>query len=37
MPMQRQHMKDLLASEERRNKGLFKSLLTTLRPLLVST
>ena len=36
MPMQRQHMKELLASEEQRNKGLFKSLLTTLRPLLAS-
>lgn len=34
MPMQRQHMKELLAREEIHNKGLFKSLLTTLRPLL---
>ncbi len=34
MPAQRQHMKELLASEERGNKGLFKSLQTTLRPLL---
>jgi tRNA 2-thiocytidine biosynthesis protein TtcA len=34
MPTQRQHMKELLAREERDNKGLFKSLLTTLRPLM---
>jgi tRNA 2-thiocytidine biosynthesis protein TtcA len=34
MPTQRQHMKALLAAEEARNKLLFKSLLTTLRPLM---
>lgn len=34
MPAQRQRMKELLAREESGNKGLFKSLLTTLRPLL---
>jgi len=34
MPTQRQHMKDLLAAEEARNKLLFRSLLTTLRPLM---
>jgi tRNA 2-thiocytidine biosynthesis protein TtcA len=34
MPTQRQHMKTLLAAEERQNKLLFKSLLTTLRPLM---
>jgi len=34
MPTQRQHMKALLAAEERQNKLLFKSLLTTLRPLM---
>lgn len=34
MPTQRQHMKELLAGEEHANKGLFKSLLTTMRPLL---
>jgi tRNA 2-thiocytidine biosynthesis protein TtcA len=33
-PTQRQHMKDLLAAEEARNKLLFRSLLTTLRPLM---
>jgi tRNA 2-thiocytidine biosynthesis protein TtcA len=33
-PMQRQHMKELLAAEESGNKGLFKSLLTTLKPLM---
>lgn len=34
MPTERMHMKELLAAEERRNRGLFKSLLTTMRPLL---
>jgi tRNA 2-thiocytidine biosynthesis protein TtcA len=34
MPTQRQHMKELLAAEEASNKQLFKSLLTTLRPLM---
>jgi tRNA 2-thiocytidine biosynthesis protein TtcA len=34
MPTQRQHMKMLLAAEETQNKLLFKSLLTTLRPLM---
>jgi len=34
MPTQRQHMKELLAKEELDNKGLFKSLLTALRPLM---
>jgi tRNA 2-thiocytidine biosynthesis protein TtcA len=34
MPTQRQHMKDLLAAEEASNRLLFKSLLTTLRPLM---
>jgi tRNA 2-thiocytidine biosynthesis protein TtcA len=34
MPTQRQHMKTLLAAEEARNKLLFRSLLTTLRPLM---
>ncbi|MCW9013385.1 MAG: tRNA 2-thiocytidine biosynthesis protein TtcA [Gammaproteobacteria bacterium] len=34
MPTQRQHMKELLAGEERLNKTLFKSLLTTLKPLM---
>jgi tRNA 2-thiocytidine biosynthesis protein TtcA len=34
MPTQRQHMKELLASEEQRNPRLFKSLLATLRPLM---
>ena len=36
-PTQRQHMKELLASEELNNKGLFKSLLTTLKPLMDSS
>lgn len=36
MPMQRQHLKELLAGEEGTNKGLFKSLLTTLKPLMVA-
>ncbi len=34
MPTQRQHMKELLAAEEQDNKLLFKSLLSTLRPLM---
>jgi len=34
MPTQRQHMKELLAGEEKNNKTLFKSLLTTLKPLM---
>jgi tRNA 2-thiocytidine biosynthesis protein TtcA len=34
MPTQRQHMKELLAAEETQNKLLFKSLLTTMRPLM---
>jgi tRNA 2-thiocytidine biosynthesis protein TtcA len=34
MPTQRQHMKQLLSAEERRNPGLFKSLLATMRPLM---
>jgi tRNA(Ile)-lysidine synthase TilS/MesJ len=37
MPMQRQHMKALLAREEKHNRGLFKSLRTTLRPLLAQS
>lgn len=36
IPTQRQHMKELLAAEEVRNNGLFKSLLTTLKPLMTS-
>ncbi len=35
-PTERQHMKELLLAEERRNKGLYKSLLTTMRPLMVN-
>ena len=34
MPTQRQHFKELLASEELSNKLLFKSLLTTMKPLM---
>ena len=34
MPTQRQHMKELLNAEERLNPYLFKSLLSTLRPLI---
>jgi tRNA 2-thiocytidine biosynthesis protein TtcA len=34
MPTQRQHMKELLAKEEADNKLLFKSLLSTLKPLM---
>ncbi|HIP52460.1 MAG TPA: tRNA 2-thiocytidine biosynthesis protein TtcA [Chromatiales bacterium] len=33
-PTQREHMKSLLASEERRNKTLFANLLHTMRPLM---
>jgi tRNA 2-thiocytidine biosynthesis protein TtcA len=36
MPTQREHMKQLLASEEVANKLLFRSLLSTLRPLMGS-
>ena len=34
MPTQRQHMKELLASEEQQNNTLFKSLLTAMQPLI---
>ncbi len=34
MPTQRQHMKELLRKEEAENRLLFKSLLTTLKPLM---
>jgi tRNA 2-thiocytidine biosynthesis protein TtcA len=34
MPTQREHMKQLLSTEEAQNKQLFKSLLTTLKPLM---
>jgi tRNA 2-thiocytidine biosynthesis protein TtcA len=34
MPTQRQHMKELLAAEETSNRTLFKSLLSTLKPLM---
>jgi len=34
MPTEREHMKQLLANEEQHNKGLFKSLLTAMRPLM---
>ena len=34
MPTQRQHMKELLAAEEAANRLLFKSLLSTLKPLM---
>ncbi len=37
MPTEREHMKQLLATEERHNRTLFKSLLTTMRPLLSKT
>ena len=33
-PTQRQHMKELLAGEERENPNLFRNLLTTMRPLM---
>jgi len=36
MPTQRQHMKTLLAAEEKNNTLLFKSLLSTLKPLMNS-
>ena len=36
-PTQRQHMKELLADEERSNKQLFPTLLTTLTPLMKDT
>lgn len=35
-PTERQHMKSLLLAEEQRNKGLYKSLLRTMRPLMVN-
>lgn len=35
VPTQRQHMKELLAAEESSNEQLFKSLLSTLKPLMV--
>ena len=35
MPTQRQHMKTLLAAEEQQNRLLFKSILSTMRPLMV--
>ncbi len=34
MPTQRQHMKELLASEEKRNPLLFKSILSAITPLM---
>lgn len=34
LPTEREHVKQLLAGEESRNKGLFKSLLTAMRPLM---
>ncbi len=34
MPTERQHFKALLGEEEKRHKGLFKNLLTTMRPLM---
>jgi len=34
MPMQRMHMKSLLATQEQANPRLFKSLLSTLKPLM---
>ncbi|RCX32883.1 tRNA 2-thiocytidine biosynthesis TtcA family protein [Thioalbus denitrificans] len=36
MPTQRVHMKQLLAREERDNRALFRSLLTAMRPLMVT-
>ncbi len=36
MPTQRQHMKSLLAAEEHANKRLFKSLLSTLKPVMAA-
>lgn len=37
MPTEREHMKQLLATEETHNKQLFKSLLTAIRPLIAKT
>lgn len=37
MPTEREHMKQLLAGEEQHNKGLFKSLLHAMRPLMAQT
>ena len=37
MPTEREHIKQLLASEEQHNKTLFKSLLTAMTPLLSKT
>ncbi len=37
MPTEREHMKQLLATEEQHNKTLFKSLLTAMTPLLSKT
>jgi len=37
MPTEREHMKGLLAHEEQHNKGLFKSLLHAMRPLMEKT
>jgi Spy/CpxP family protein refolding chaperone len=34
MPTQRQHMKELLEAEEKQNPGLFKSILSAIRPLM---
>jgi len=34
MPTERQHMKELLAREETRNKGIFKAILSSMRPLM---
>jgi tRNA 2-thiocytidine biosynthesis protein TtcA len=34
LPTQRQHMKDLLEAEERHNSGLFKSILSAMKPLM---
>lgn len=34
MPTQRQHMKDLLSQEESHNRGLYRSILTAIKPLL---
>ena len=34
MPTQRQHMKELLAAEEAQNSGLFRSLLTAIKPMM---
>ena len=37
MPTEREHMKQLLAKEETHNTGLFKSLLTAMRPLIAQS